>query len=576
MVGTPMARTCVVRLLGGFGVEVAGRSIPARAWQHRRGADLVKLLALATRHRLHREQVMESLWPDLGAEAAAANLRKAIHFARRALGESEAIGTVGEMVVLWPAGELRVDADEVESEAARALAAGTGLDAIVDRFAGELLPEDRYAEWAAAPRQRLRARRLEVLRAAGRWGQVLDLEPSDEDACRALMQIHLQAGNRQAAIRQFQRLREILRTDLGIAPEPATVALFEQAVGMTGAPQPAQEEHVQALLARALLQWNEGDLDAAQRGADAARTIALEHHLGREFGEASALLGMLSMRRGSWPTFFRQEFLASMHLGEREAPLVLDANLCLAEAWFAGADYRGTAAIAQELLPVAIESKSVGGEALLSMVIGEAEFLSGRLDESEEWLSRAEGLYRDADRHSGGAWALTHLADVASARERKAEAASRLAEAARLAEHSPLVSHLRVRILEGMVRSAQGWELCRRVLADAESLFVRAKEVCRPCSIGLRLAAATAWANAGEISRAHQWLESAERIAGMWSGGPWQAAVWEARAILRRAEGDSSQAAALLREASGLFAACGRPLDEARCLAAISKLHQQS
>ena len=41
---------------------------------------LVKLLALAPGYRLHREQVMDALWPDLAPEAAAGNLRKAVHF----------------------------------------------------------------------------------------------------------------------------------------------------------------------------------------------------------------------------------------------------------------------------------------------------------------------------------------------------------------------------------------------------------------------------------------------------------------------------------------------------------------
>src|SRR6266851_9252637 len=213
-----MARTCAVRLLGRFQVEVAGRPVPAESWRHRRGADLVKLLALAPQHRLHREQVMEHLWPDLGAESAAANLRKALHFARRGLGGKEAIAVEGDVLALWPSGELTVDAQEVESAAARALGAGGGLDRVVEQFTGDLLPEDRYAQWTQSHRERLRARRLEVLRAAGRWGQVLDLDRSDEEACRALMQIHLEAGNRSAAIRQFQRLREILRVDLGIGP----------------------------------------------------------------------------------------------------------------------------------------------------------------------------------------------------------------------------------------------------------------------------------------------------------------------------------------------------------------------
>jgi hypothetical protein len=54
----------------------------------------------------------------------------------------------------------------------------------------------------------------------------------------------------------------------------------------------------------------------------------------------------------------------------------------------------------------------------------------------------------------------------------------------------------------------------------------------------------------------------------MWQGGPWQAAVWEARGALRIAEGDHNQGAALLNEAADLFADSGRPLDAARCRAA--------
>jgi len=44
------------------------------------------LLALQPHHRLHREQLMEMLWPDLDPEAAVNNLNKTIHMVRRAPG----------------------------------------------------------------------------------------------------------------------------------------------------------------------------------------------------------------------------------------------------------------------------------------------------------------------------------------------------------------------------------------------------------------------------------------------------------------------------------------------------------
>lgn len=54
----------------------------------------------------------------------------------------------------------------------------------------------------------------------------------------------------------------------------------------------------------------------------------------------------------------------------------------------------------------------------------------------------------------------------------------------------------------------------------------------------------------------------------MWPGGAWQAATWEAHAVLREAGGDTRRAAALYDEAADRFADLGRPLDRDRCRAA--------
>jgi hypothetical protein len=48
-----------IELPGGFRVTVGTRLVPEAAWRRRKPAALLKLLALAPGHSLHREQAME-------------------------------------------------------------------------------------------------------------------------------------------------------------------------------------------------------------------------------------------------------------------------------------------------------------------------------------------------------------------------------------------------------------------------------------------------------------------------------------------------------------------------------------
>ena len=69
-------------LLGPFQVVVDGRVVNQRQWTRRKPALLLKLLALQPHHQLHREQIVELLWPDSDSEAGNNNLHIAIHLAR--------------------------------------------------------------------------------------------------------------------------------------------------------------------------------------------------------------------------------------------------------------------------------------------------------------------------------------------------------------------------------------------------------------------------------------------------------------------------------------------------------------
>ena len=78
-------------LLGDFAVRVDGRAVPAADRRRRQAAALVKLLALAPRRTLHREQVIDALWTELPIEEAAPRLHKAAHYARHSLGDPRAL-----------------------------------------------------------------------------------------------------------------------------------------------------------------------------------------------------------------------------------------------------------------------------------------------------------------------------------------------------------------------------------------------------------------------------------------------------------------------------------------------------
>ena len=123
---TPMdEKRKVVRvwLLGGFRVSVGSTTIIQDTWRLRKAAALVKLLALAPGHRMHREQAMDLLWPDSGTRAASNNLRKALHVARGTLDPdagSRALASEDESLVLCPRDDLWVDVDAFEEAAATA------------------------------------------------------------------------------------------------------------------------------------------------------------------------------------------------------------------------------------------------------------------------------------------------------------------------------------------------------------------------------------------------------------------------------------------------------------------------
>ena len=235
-----------IDLLGGFRVTIDGRVIGESAWRLQKARSLVKLLALAPGHQLGREQIADLLWPDLAPEAAVNNFHRTLHAARRALGASHdgPLHLRGGIVALQPNGPLSIDVAAFEAAAAAARGSSDPADycAAIERYGGELLPEDRYEDWAAGRREglrgvflgllldlaRLHERRGEWSRGIAALDRLVAEDPSHEDGHVGLMRLHALAGQRGQAVRQWARLQEAMRRDLDAEPDPAAQRLYAE------------------------------------------------------------------------------------------------------------------------------------------------------------------------------------------------------------------------------------------------------------------------------------------------------------------------------------------------------------
>jgi DNA-binding SARP family transcriptional activator len=563
-------RTVAIQLLGRFYVAIDGAPISGDTWRSRRARDAVKLLALAPAHRMHRTELMEALWPERDAEASGTNLRKALHFARQATGDERTIANDGGILVLWPDARVETDVERFRIAAQSAIEAKSQdlCRAAADLYAGDLLPDDLYESWSAEPRDRLRRLYLDVLHTGGMWARLAEEDPTDEEAARALMRAHLDAGERREAIRRFERLREALRDQLGVGPDQATVALYDEILAAEGAPQPSEAERTHALLAWALVHMNRGDMAEAERAAEEARAISIDAGLGRELGDAATILAKVAMAQGRWRARFAEELAESMRMRAQIERIVYDAHLCFAEYYLEGPDgYDAAAEYAHQVMDIAEKQGSATGVALALLMLGEAELFGGKLDVAERHLlDAAEANERDGWL-SGAALARQRLAEAAVSRGRRYEANRLLGRAHSYALRSDIVSHLLVRVLGTMIQAAPDPEKATAVVRAAER-ELRHSKPCEPCSMGYLTNAAMASARAGELSRARSFVAEAERVAGMWQGGVWSGAVWEANGVIRQAAGEPEQARALFREAAEEFARAGHEADAARCRAA--------
>ncbi|KAB8143931.1 AAA family ATPase [Chloroflexia bacterium SDU3-3] len=231
-------------LFGTAAISLAGQPVALGA------AKALGLLAYLAAHEQPqpREQLLALLWPDSAGEAARKNLRNLLWKVRAALGEDTVQGTTHLSLHerVWT--DVRAF-QQAAHAASAAQAAGRALASphqIIRRlYRGPLLDGLSFGDaadfelWLVGARefyferyQQALAALVESARAAQRWAEVariareaLASDPLQEPAHRALIEAHAHMGDRAAALRQYDALRDVLQRELGVAPLPETEQL---------------------------------------------------------------------------------------------------------------------------------------------------------------------------------------------------------------------------------------------------------------------------------------------------------------------------------------------------------------
>ncbi len=308
--------------------------------------------------------------------------------------------------------------------------------------------------------------------------------------------------------------------------------------------------------------------DAVEAAAEAAeaRRLALQSGDAGAVVEASWAQSLAAHARDELPTRLRADLVATSDLPEL-AIRVFDGHLCATQRLLYGArPYREVVEFASSLADEAERLGAERGQAFALTLRGEAQLLSGRLEDAVRDLARGVELHRRIGAPAGEALGLQRRAEVALHRGRRGEAVALLGSALAAAQESSLGHHLLDRIYGARIAAAEGTRESVALVEEAEHTIRGPLESCPACRITLVVPAAIAAAHCGDLERASRYAREGEMLQKVILRLPaWGAAIHEVRGCLARAAGDASAAMESFSRAREAYRRSGHALDRKRC-----------
>jgi len=236
----------VIKTLGGFDVVVAGSAAPRPVWQSKVAREILWMLLAARGRPITRETLIDRLWPDDDMSKASNRLSVALSTIRKVLDPKGSEPNDHIMAdrdsVRFSRDHVVVDVEEFLEEAnqgRRALATGDRdrglalLRAAEERYVGEFLEEEPYADWAISLREEARAEYLSIAEtlalaateegdhdgASRRYLRMLERDPFNEPAHLGLIVAMRRSGRHGTARRLYGNYVNRM-AELDVEPEP--------------------------------------------------------------------------------------------------------------------------------------------------------------------------------------------------------------------------------------------------------------------------------------------------------------------------------------------------------------------
>jgi DNA-binding SARP family transcriptional activator len=243
-----------IRCFGRF--ELSHNGVAVQHWRRRSAERLLKVL-LVNGRRVHRDVLLDLLWPDVPIKSSIRGLRVTLHALRKAIAliapdrpALDLIRAEGDTYVLNTQG-LWIDSDAFDEHYSAGLRFERmrAVDLAVREYTAaealyrdDFLVEDLYEDWTVLPREELKDKYLLVLTRLAQFSMtamdldgcirrshaLLSKEPCREDAYQRLMQCYARLGQRGSAMRWYQICERTLQQELDVAPSEETRRLFRE------------------------------------------------------------------------------------------------------------------------------------------------------------------------------------------------------------------------------------------------------------------------------------------------------------------------------------------------------------